>query len=149
MHFAAHLSSVALILSVVGSVPACVQRSDSSGTTGAPKAVDFVTEVKPILHDRCIMCHNRGTLPDRTSFENGALAKKGDRQGPVILPGNAAGSRLITAVASPDFHEKVMPPVSVRVTAREIELLRRWIDEGAEWPAGPDGEILPHSIPLE
>ena len=74
---------------------------------------------------------------------------KGDASGPVILPGNAAGSRLMAAVSSPDFHETAMPPVSLRVTDAERELLERWINEGAVWPDGPEGNLVPDMIPLE
>lgn len=114
-----------------------------------PAPVDFVSEVKPILQERCVMCHNRATLPKRTSFESGVLAMRGDASGPVILPGDPAGSRLMAAVNSPDFHETAMPPVSLRVSDEEKEIMERWIEEGADWPSGAEGELVPDMIPLE
>ncbi len=95
------------------------------------------------------MCHNRAVLPDRTSFETGELAMKGDSRGPVILPGDAAGSRFMAAISSPDYLERAMPPVSHRVAEDEVALLRRWIDAGAPWPTGPEGRIVPDRVPLE
>jgi uncharacterized membrane protein len=140
-----HFPTLALTITLAGCTT--TPTKPESQTTG-PK-VDFVTQIKPILLERCVMCHNRKTMPDRTSFESAALAMKGDTQGPVILPGKAAGSRMIAAISSPDFHDKAMPPVSLRVTASEVALFRQWIDQGAAWPSGKDGEIVPHSIPLE
>ena len=135
-------------------MPLLLSSGCASGTTepaedSESEKVDFVKQIKPVLSGRCIMCHNQKTMPERTSFENGVLASKGDKQGPVILPGNATGSRLIAAISSPDFHEKAMPPVSLRVSQDEVALFRRWIDQGAPWPDGPAGEVVPHSIPLE
>ncbi len=121
----------------------------TGGDGGGESGVDFVADVKPILEERCVMCHNRATLPERTSFENAALAKKGDAQGPVIVPGDADASRLMAAVNSPAIHDKAMPPVSVRVSEEEIDTLRRWIDAGAAWPSGKAGRIVPRDIPLE
>lgn len=111
--------------------------------------VDFVTDIRPILADRCVMCHNRKTLPDRTSFETRALALKGDKQGPVIIPGNPNASRMMVAVSAPDIHEQAMPPVSVRVSAEEASLFSKWIEEGAQWPDGIEGRLVPTDIPKE
>ena len=45
--------------------------------------------------------------------------------------------------------EMAMPPVSHRLTAKQIALLKQWITEGAEWPAGPAGHVKPAFIPRE
>jgi len=113
------------------------------------RTVVFATDIKPILEDRCVNCHNRATLPDRTSFESGELALEGDKQGPVIIPGNPNGSRMMVAVSAPDIHEQAMPPVSVRVSEKEAALFARWIEEGAYWPDGPEGRLQPTEIPKE
>ncbi|MCB1063786.1 MAG: hypothetical protein KDN20_12790 [Verrucomicrobiae bacterium] len=121
----------------------------SNPTEVSTEKVDFVSQVKPILEERCVMCHNRTAMPERTSFETGKLALKGDAQGPVILPGKADDSRLMMAISSPDIHEKAMPPVSLRVSAGEKAVLRRWINEGAHWPEGADGRLEVDYIPRE
>ncbi len=111
--------------------------------------VDFVTQVKPILRERCVMCHNLETLPDRHSFETASLTMKGDSKGPIIVPGKPEESRFIIAITVPEIHETAMPPVSSRITAAEIETLKQWIREGADWPSGRSGRIVPTMIPLE
>ena len=95
------------------------------------------------------MCHNRKTMPERTSFESKTLAMAGDKQGPVIIPGNPDGSRLILAISAHDSHEQAMPPVSHRVSKDEVALLKQWISEGATWPTGAEGSLTPKDIPLE
>lgn len=95
--------------------------------------IDFNREIRPILSDGCFACHG----PDekqrmaklRLDTKDGALAKAG-----VIVPGNAAQSRLIKRITSKDPNT-VMPPPETghKLTDKQIELLRRWIDEGALW----------------
>ena len=129
---------------------------DGSGAGGhvsddsdAKTTVSFVDEIKPILEDRCVMCHNRAVLAKRPSFENRKLAFKGDAAGPIIVPGDAEGSRLVVAISAPDFHDLAMPPVSHRISKDEIALIRLWIDEGADWPEGAEGELKSDKRPAE
>ena len=61
--------------------------------------------------------------------KEGAFAKAG-----VIVPGNAAESLLIEMITHPDPEERMPPPDSGHaLTDKQIELLKRWIDEGAKW----------------
>ena len=150
------LAFLACILSLAGcitdkteSVPEAPPGAQAAQKpTGAAK-VDFVTQVKPIIRERCVMCHNRETLPTRHSFETAALAMKGDSKGPIIVPGKPEESRFIVAITVPEIHETAMPPVSSRITPGEIETLKQWIREGAHWPKGRAGRVVPAFIPRE
>lgn len=108
-----------------------VSADDSTGQIKS--SVDFNREIRPILADTCFACHG----PDdkhrmaklRLDTKDGAFAKTG-----IIIPGNSADSRLIKRITSKD-QNVVMPPPSSghKLTERQIELLKRWIDEGAPW----------------
>jgi hypothetical protein len=99
----------------------------------APRGVDFAREIRPLLSDNCFQCHG----PDeqqrkarlRFDTKEGAFAKPG-----VIVPGNAAQSRLFKRVSATD-PAMVMPPPQTghKLTAQQVALLKRWIDEGAQW----------------
>ena len=65
---------------------------------------------------------------------------RGGYSGAVIQSGNSAASRLILLVAGKE-EGKIMPPVGDKLTAREIGLLRAWIDQGAAWPEDKGGEV--------
>ena len=105
----------------------------SASADNSKGRVDFNREIRPILSDGCFTCHG----PDektrkarlRLDTKEGAFAKPG-----VIVPGEAAKSRLIDRVTSKD-PAVVMPPPSAahKLTERQIELLRQWINEGAQW----------------
>ena len=95
--------------------------------------VDFNREIRPILSDNCFACHGpddatrKGKL--RLDTKEGAFARPG-----VIVAGNSAESRLIKRITTKDPNA-VMPPVASghKLTDKQIEQLKRWIDEGAQW----------------
>jgi hypothetical protein len=99
----------------------------------AKRPVNFVKDVRPILADRCYSCHGpdkqKGDL--RWDIKSGAF--KTGEHGPVIVPGDSAGSRVIKLVSGLE-PDSIMPPRGDRLTIEQIGLLRAWIDQGAAWP---------------
>ena len=107
--------------------------------TGALAAapIDFNRDIRPILSDTCFNCHG----PDeparkaklRLDTKEGALAQTKDGLWP-IKPGDPAHSEIIRRITATD-PDDVMPPLKSKLTlSREkIDLLRRWIAEGAKW----------------
>ncbi len=102
------------------------------------EAVDFGRDVEPILRARCRECHGPAKQKGGLRLDNRADALHGgDSTDNVIVPGKSAQSDLVRRASSSDKSEW-MPPKGERLTAAEIDLLRRWIDAGAPWPAaGP------------
>lgn len=98
--------------------------------------LDFYRDVRPVLERRCVECH-RGTHPKgglRLDFRE--FANQGGDSGLAFEPGRASASELLRRVCSDDESEW-MPPKGERMTASEVETLRKWIDEGAAWPELP------------
>ncbi|GAB3251926.1 hypothetical protein GCM10027347_10660 [Larkinella harenae] len=95
--------------------------------------VDFNTQIKPLLNKQCIACHGGVKKASNYSllFEHEALApaKSGKH---AIVPGNADASELIRRLTLTDPEER-MPLDAPPLRDEEIELLRKWIDQGAEW----------------
>ena len=93
--------------------------------------VDFNREVRPLLSDRCFQCHGpdeehrKGDL--RLDLEDAATAE-------AIVPGQPDKSSLLLRITHLDADER-MPPEELGkpLSKQEIELIRRWIGEGAEW----------------
>ena len=98
--------------------------------------VDFARDVLPILSDKCFHCHG----PDekgrkaklRLDTKEGAFR---ERNGVIaIVPGKSGESELIRRVSSGDDDEKMPPANSNRkMTAKQIETLKKWVDGGAKW----------------
>ena len=131
-----------LTLIVLASFTACDRPAqDESGV--AVQTVDFVTDVKPILQENCLPCHNTGLLLGHLNLETKALAFKPGPNGAFIIPGNPGASPLYQLVLLKDGEKRAMPPVKHRLFDGEKETLRLWIEQGAPWPDGPEGKIPP------
>ena len=101
--------------------------------------IDFSRQIAPILQ-RCQACHGAQQQMSGLRLDRRDDAMRGGYSGAVIQPGNSAASRLILLVAGKE-EGKIMPPVGDKLTAREISLLRAWIDQGAAWPEEKGGEV--------
>lgn len=99
----------------------------------ATHKVDFSKEIQPLLAQHCHECHGPKKQKNDLRLDVKESALKGGENGPVILPGKSAESRLIHLVAGLD-KDLVMPPKGERLTREQIGLLRAWIDQGARWP---------------
>ncbi len=97
------------------------------------KRVDYNTQIKPLLNTNCITCHGgvKKAAGFSLLFKHEALspAKSGKL---AIVPGDADASEMIRRLTLTDPDER-MPLDHPALKPDEIELLRRWIDQGAQW----------------
>ena len=95
--------------------------------------IDFNTQVKPILNKNCITCHGgvRRQANFSLLFRTDALqqTKSGKY---AIVPGDAGRSEMIRRIKLNDPEER-MPYKHTRLTKDEIEILTKWINQGAKW----------------
>ena len=125
------------LLIVAGCAAVQAAGTASGGATlppPAPHAVDFVKDIQPILNSTCLQCH--GPEKDKGDYRldvKSIALTGGSAHAPNIVPGRSADSPLIRFVAGLD-PELRMPPKDDPLSAEQIGLLRRWIDDGAVWP---------------
>ena len=120
-----------VLSAMLGSGPVAAAAGPGSGSK-----VDYSRDVRPILSDNCYACHG----PDpKTRKAELRLDHKDDvlrdRSGyAVIVPGDLDASELVQRITSDD-PESVMPPPKFRksLTPAQIETLKRWVAEGANW----------------
>jgi hypothetical protein len=102
-----------------------------------PDRVDFNFHVKPVLSDRCYNCHG----PDDENRQGGfrldvresALGEADSGLHPIV-PGDVESSEVLARLTSDDPSMRMPPEDSkLAVTAKEVALIRRWIEQGAEW----------------
>jgi hypothetical protein len=100
-------------------------------------AVDFVREVKPIFEKHCYECHGAKKQKNdyRLDIKTTALTG-GEDHAPNIVPGKSGESPLFRFVSGTD--EKLAMPPKSKLSNAEVDVLKRWIDEGAVWPEGAD-----------
>ncbi len=95
--------------------------------------IDFSSQIKPIINQNCISCHGGVKQNAGLSFLFREEALGNTNEGsPAIIPGNAKESRLIKRLIESD-PELRMPYEKPALSKEEINLLVKWIDEGAKW----------------
>ena len=91
--------------------------------------INFAEHVKPIFEARCLRCHNADKAKSGLNLALHATALEGGSSGKDILPGDPDGSRLLKLVMQTE--EPFMPPSGDPLKPEEIEVIRRWIADGA------------------
>ena len=113
----------------------------------ASAAVDFQKDIQPLLKNKCSRCHSgheaKGgfSINTRTTLLDGAQ------------PGDSTASLLYQLIISKDPDER-MPSEGDPLSAKEIALIKTWIDEGIAWPKGYNfaewrrAPLVPRTVPL-
>jgi len=102
----------------------------------------FDTQVKPVLEQHCLQCHSgRQPVPALDLSSKAAAFRPSPAGHACIVPGKPDDSLLITAVQRGGTHAKMMPRTPLSLTEDQIGALREWIEDGAYWPKGKDGEL--------
>jgi hypothetical protein len=99
--------------------------------TGGTDKVQFSRDIQPILADNCYHCHGPDAKNRKAKLrlDDEAAAKAN-----VVVPGKSGDSELYRRIASTDPDERMPPPHANRkLTAAQVQLVKRWIDEGAVW----------------
>ena len=102
-------------------------------TTLAAAPVDFVRDVQPLFKEHCYSCHGSHKQEAAFRLDHKPSAMKGGDFGTAILPGKSADSPLVHAIEGKNPKMR-MPRKGDPLSAEQIALVRRWIDEGAAWP---------------
>ena len=98
--------------------------------------IDFQRDIRPILSDACFQCHGPDEEQREADFRldtrEDLFADAGD--GPRVIPGDPERSLLYVRLTHDDPDQR-MPPVDEprQLTDAEINLMRRWIENGATW----------------
>jgi hypothetical protein len=117
------LPPLALTLALAWSAPAA--------PPPAAAKVDYNFQVRPILADRCFVCHG----PDPKTRKAGLRldSRKGAVAGGAIEPGSLADSEILRRITATD-HQRMPPPKSnLSLSRAEVAVLQRWVLQGAEY----------------
>jgi hypothetical protein len=98
---------------------------------GPPAAASFERDIRPIFEAACAACHAE-TRTSGLDLRTRESAIKGGNNGPAIVPGRADESRLYRRIAG---LEEPSMPMDGALTAQQIAIVKRWIDDGAHGDA--------------
>ena len=111
--------------------------------------VDFEKQILPIFKDRCFECHQKEYTDDKGKvkkpkgkfrMDNPELLMKGGEEGGDLTPGDASKSTVYTYSTLPADDDMAMPPKGDRLTAEQLDLIKKWITEGASFGAWKGAE---------
>src|SRR5438876_6924392 len=124
------VASIAVILLVFVSAPAA-----------EPVNELFESKIRPLFIDHCQKCHGPDKQSGGLRLDSGDALRAGGENGPVVVPGNSAKSKVLIAVRQTS--DLKMPPTG-KLSDEHIELLDAWVRAGAKWP---DKEIPARPAP--
>lgn len=142
------MRSFSLLLFLAVMLAACSSDSDNTITGpddnnnnnnnnggGVIENVRFSTQVGPIFAATCSGsgCHNPGAQSGvRLGSWSQVMSSVGQRYGgPIVLPGNAAGSPLVDKLGSSPRFGVRMPDGGGALSSTQVQTIATWINEGA------------------
>ncbi|HUQ93270.1 MAG TPA: DUF1553 domain-containing protein [Bryobacteraceae bacterium] len=92
--------------------------------------IDFDRQIRPILSDTCFTCHG----PDQKMRMGGLRLDDKESAFRVLHPGQRGESKLFQRISAADVKKRMPPPgFDRKLTKDQVELIGKWIDQGAEW----------------
>jgi hypothetical protein len=95
--------------------------------------IEFSRDIRPIFNQNCVSCHGGVRQRNDVSFiyrdEALGVGKSGHR---TIVPGNPNASELMARLAANDPEDR-MPYHAPALSRQQVELIRKWIKQGAQW----------------
>lgn len=144
LRWAAGVSTLTMVLALnagCSSTPNPDGGGNDNGTDSDP--VSFADDVQPILTNQCIVCHQPGGIAFADGINQDLRAdsaydaivnQPSDRDASLtlVVPGDAENSFLFQKVSSDTPLIGVrMPQFQLPLSAAQIDMIHRWIDEGA------------------
>ncbi|MEM6364531.1 MAG: DUF1549 domain-containing protein, partial [Planctomycetota bacterium] len=99
---------------------------------GEDPSISFHRDIKPIFRAHCVGCHqNAKMLGEYLMTDFSMLISGGESGEPAIIPGDADASFLVERITPHDGVAEMPEPPAEPLHDTEIDLIRRWIDQGA------------------
>jgi hypothetical protein len=127
------VSSISLrLLAVVAVMFGMAAQADFVLAQESPDRIDFNRDIRPVLSNHCFQCHGADEGARETEFRLDVRASAIEHE--AIVPGSPHDSPLFERVTTADESLRMPPQESGKpLSPAQIELLRRWIEEGAEY----------------
>ena len=122
------LSCLAVVAVAAGLFAACAPGTPRVAAARPSRLVAY-SDVHAVLRDRCEHCHNEDKAKGGLLMTSYEAILAGGEHGSAIIPGESASSRLVQMIEGK--LDPRMPYKEDPLTRAEVELIRRWIDQGA------------------
>ena len=142
------LRAAAVILLVLSAAnTAALSAADESSRPGEGPAdtavIDFVRDIQPIFASKCYSCHGPREQEGQLRLDARAGLRQGGVSGALVVPRESTRSLLYKRLIGDEEGDR-MPLEQEPLAAGQLDLIRRWIDAGATWPAhaGVEAEAI-------
>ena len=98
-------------------------------TVSGQAAVDYTTQIKPLLQQHCVKCHGATTQKSQLKLDTAAATRTGGKRGPT-LP-----DLLVQVVSGTHAEIPQMPYKRGPLDSAQIALIKQWVAEGAQAPS--------------
>lgn len=116
--------------------------SSNTDTLTTQQEAELNIQVRAILAHNCYQCHGEEKVKGDLRLDSKDLLFKGGENGAVVIPGDAKKSELYRRITLPSDHEDAMPSKGKKLSEKEIATIALWINKGAPWPDGVDGQQI-------
>jgi mono/diheme cytochrome c family protein len=126
----------------VGPAPVASAPAPASPPPAAGPPVDFAGQILPIFERACVSCHGPKKAQGGLQLTSARRLMKGGIGDNLIVPGKADQSYLVQRLLGQGGEDR-MPLKKDPLPDAEVELIRRWIDQGAPLPPEPPPRFVP------
>src|SRR5438874_3899534 len=140
-----------LLRLIAGALLARPQAASQGGDAGARQvtpggSVVFATQIRPILAARCYPCHGPDVQQHGLRLDSLQAILTGSSNGKVVIPGDSQNSHIVRRLLG--LEQPQMPYGGPPLSAEQIDLIRKWVEEGAP---GPDASepVVAAAAPLK
>ena len=110
------------------------QETVSSSSNQVEGQVDFNRDILPVFAKNCIKCHGADDKAADLGLDSAIALSEANADGKIIVPDNPEESELFRRISLPADNGDIMPPADEgKLTQEQIELIRQWIKEGANF----------------
>ncbi|MEO6725665.1 MAG: PSD1 and planctomycete cytochrome C domain-containing protein [Blastocatellia bacterium] len=141
----AYRIKIAICLAALAGLLVISSRSILPAAKAQQSKVDFNRDIEPIFAANCYQCHSAKKASSQLRLDAKTAAMKGGLSGAVIVPGNSKDSRLVHRILG--LNDEARMPMGGQLKPEQIELIKRWIDEGVVWPDQSQISNLKSAIP--
>src|SRR5215813_9259380 len=132
-----------IVYEMASTIPGASAQKGGAARAMPQRRVDFKRQIEPIFARNCYQCHGAKKAMGRLRLDDKESALKGGLSGAAIIPGDSKQSLLMKRILGEGDVAR-MPMGGDPLMPTQIALIRRWIEQGANW-SGDDQSAPPES----
>src|SRR5215510_8949226 len=130
-----------IVYGMASMIPGASAQKGSAARAMPQRRIDFKRQIEPIFARSCYQCHGAKKSMGQLRLDGKESALKGGLSGAAIIPGDSKQSLLVKRILG-EGAEARMPMAGAPLTPAQIALIRRWIDQGANWSGDGQSTII-------